>query len=234
MAIQRINLTKIKTELLRICGYGSSATADWTSDANLYNVINRYGQSIPSRMMETAQRPNRLVCDMWRTVVNSSNVGTDVPIVAAGSSTIYFPVNLDYLVGIYDLTNKRIVPIISDVSRYWIDELRTQMVGPPQKIELRGYETYATDSTWRRVGTIWPSTETGITPSFEVTYYRLPSIMAGVTPDDEYPDADPKFHSLWIYGPALELLSPSNPTYDRFVQLEKAMLLELAQASVVV
>lgn len=231
MAIQRINLTKIKTELLRICGFATSATADWGSDANLYEIISRYGQSIPSRLMEATESPNRLLCDMWRTVVNSSTSGTDIPIVASGSSTIYFPVNMDYLIGVYDLTNKRNVPVVADVSRYWIDELRTLTSSPPQKIELRGWETYATDSTWRRVGTIWPPTVSGTVPSFEVTYYRLPAVMPGSDADNEYPDADPKFHSLWIYGPALELLSPANPTYDRFVQMEKAMLLELAQAS---
>jgi len=231
MAIQRLSLSNILTELLRIVGFASSTVSDWATNDNLYNIVNRYGQSIPVRMSQAAQSPKRLLCDMWRTVVDSSTSGTDVLIVAAGSSTLYLPVNCDYVVGIYDNTNGSKVEVITDVARWHIDEIKKKDPGPPEVVELLGYTTYATDSTWRRYGTIYPATVTGTLPSLTITYYRLPAIMPGVAIETEYPDADPKYHSLWIYGPAAELLGPSNPAYDRYAALEKELLLDLAMIS---
>ena len=45
--------------------------------------------------------------------------------------------------------------------------------------------------------------------------------MAGTDSANEYPDADPKYHWLWVYGPAMEILRPSHPAYDRFIALER-------------
>jgi hypothetical protein len=231
MAIQRLSLSNILTELLRIVGFASSTVSDWATNANLYNIVNRYGQSIPIRMSQASQSPKRLLCDMWRTVVASAATGTDAMLVAAGSSTVYLPVNCDYVVSVYDVTNKAKVEIITDIDRWHIDDIKKKDPGPPEVIELLGYTDYATDSSWRRYGTIYPATVTGTTPSFTLTYYRLPAIMPGVAIETEYPDADPKYHSLWIYGPAAELLGPSNPAYDRYAALEKELLLDLATVS---
>ena len=234
MAIQRLTLTQIRNELLRIVGnYASSADADWATDANLYRIINAYGAQVPRKALKIAgiQPGQRAGLSIYRTIVNSATTGAWF-VVAAGSATIYCPEDMDQLIGLYDRTNERKLDIVDDVSRWHIDTLRKKPAGPPEAVEL--LDVVVISSIYRRQGTIHPPTASGVTPSFEGTYFRLPAIMAGTDPDNEYVDCETKYQYLWLYGPAAELLRPNNPSYDRYKTEELELLTALASTAQIV
>ena len=229
MAIQRLNLTQIKTEILRIVGVASSSVSDWETDANLYRIINMCGQQLSLRAAQAA-RPNlphgktQLRFDMYKTVSNASTVGSGL-IVAASSSTLYMPVDFDHWISFYDTTYLRRIDVISDVAERHI-KIKQKQSGPPEVIELMNFA--ANSSQWQRVGIVYPATPTGTAPAIELYYYRLPATMAGTDPDNEYPDCDPKYQYLWIYLPACEVMRPNNPSYDRYNSLGNELLIDLA------
>lgn len=232
MAVQRLTLAQITTEILRITGYTASSLAPWSSDANLYVVINRYGQRLPLRCAQVAistlgLSQGTIRFDMHRTVVNSATTGTGLRI-AASSSTAYLPTDFDAAISWWDRTNNRRIRPIVGVAK-WHDEVKTKPAGPPEAIEILGVVLDSSD--WRRQATLHPATVSGVTPSVELTYYRLPAIMPGSAPSSEYPDTDIKYQDLWIYGPVLELMRPGDPAYDRYAALEKELLVDLAQTA---
>lgn len=218
MAVQRLSLSNIATLVKQAIGVDSSTNAFWESDANLYLYINQAGQNIPVKvaLVVAPDDPTAVVVvDFWRTKANSATSGTGV-VVTAGNSTGYLPVDYYHWESFYDLTSKKKLSVISSTaSRDRVIELiRKRPAGPPEAIEILDMATNG--ANWQRKFQFIPDTLTGVTPSVELVYYRLPASMAGSTPATEYPDAPVEFHTLWVDGAILELMAPSNPNYDRY------------------
>lgn len=230
IAVQRLTLAQIETAILQIFGYSASTNAPWATAANLYLRINEYLQRLPGRLGQVAAQlraeGERLPFsgvprfDMWRTQANLT--------ATSGSATVHFPADYDHYIGFWDSTNSRPVYPIETVG-YFHEDLRTQSAGPPEYIELLGFVTNG--STWVRQGLVWPPTASGITPVIQCTYWRLPATMPGTTPTAEYPDIDPKWESIAIYGTVVDLSRPSEPEFSRYQQLEHEMLMEMARSA---
>lgn len=230
MAVQRLSLDNIKTELLRIAGYESSARADWQTDANLYRIINMYGQRLSLRAAQVAREAGLPPTgvprfDMYKTRTTVTLAGGETSSDVRPQTTFAFPEDYDHWISFYDLTHKRPIRPTTEVSRWHLEKLKQKPLGPPEAIEI--VDAYLSGSTWQRRGFTYPPSPSGVNPTVELWYYRLPAIMAGTSPTAEYIDADVKYHSLWIYGPAVELLRPDDPVYDRYASLERELLLDL-------
>lgn len=226
MAVQRLALSDITTIILQICGYSASTAAPWASDANLYKYINLAGQNIPIKVglvLEAKGRP--VLIDFWKTTTTSATSGTGV-VVAAASATGYLPVDCYYPDVFYDLTNKKTLYPIRNAAKHQrqITALKNAPAGPPEAIEL--LDMVLNSTNWQQKFTFLPATATGVTPSIQLDYYRMPASMAGSNPTTEYPDCPVEFEALWIYGPVLDLMAPTDPKYDRY----KVMHDELIQA----
>ncbi len=222
MAIQRLTLAQIETAALQALGYVSSAVAPWVSAANFYLRVNQYMQRLPQRLTVIGRQAGLikptsgpLRFDMWRTTATLT--GT------AGSQTLWLPVDYDHFISFYDFTNKRNIDPVEEVDRYWVDRLRNATPGPPQAIEILGFASNG--GAWQRKATLHPATIAGITPSVSLTYWRLPLAM---TLGTEYPDIDPKYEALALYGTIAELARPASPEFDRYTALENSMLAEMA------
>jgi hypothetical protein len=232
MAVQRLTLTQIKTELLRIAGgYDGSTSADWLTDANLYRIVNLYLQRLPARCAQVARElklpvaGNSMHFTMWRrSATATTSAGEGNLVVVAGSSTVTIPTDHDETISWYDETDKRLLTEVTNVDKY-DSRLRDLPPGPPVVVEMTGI------SSARKTGKFYPATKSGVTPVITLTYFGLPAKMAGSAPDTEYPDIGAKWESLSIYGPALELTRPSSPTYDRYAALERELLVDLAFSS---
>lgn len=224
MAELRISLADINTELLRIVGnYSSNDKAPWGTAAKLYLIINAWSARLPANVAKIAAAngmpiKGKFRFDMYRT---SGSMTT-----SSGSQTATFPTDYDHWISFYDETNAHPVHPIRDVSR-WHKDLKTQSASSDTEyIEIYDFGTPSSSSV--RTATLWPQVTTGVTPNITVEYWRLPAKLAGSTPSSEYPDADPRFHPLWIYGPAAEVLGPNDPSYALYKGKEDALLMELA------
>jgi len=230
MAIQRLALSDIETAVLQIMGYGASTASPWKTQANFYVRVNEYMQRIPAKISavsnELRQRGTKLPYngiprfDFWRT---QGNITT-----TSGSATAYMPADYDHYISFWDNTNSQPISVVEDVDRYH-QELRTESAGPPRHIELLGFATNG--STWVRQATIFPATMSGITPSIRCTYWRIPAKMAGASPAAEYPDIDPKWESIAIYGTVCDLARPIKLELPQYQELEKEMLTEMAMTA---
>lgn len=239
MALQRKTLTQTVTAILEAMGYSASAKAPWASDAALYLRINEYVQSLPMRMNQVARelamqgviKPNQLPLhhDMWHTDCTSSTSGTTVIKVASGSSAAYMPTDYDAWISIYDVTNKKPVRAIEDPDRFLTEELLAKPPGPPQYLHIQGYVTNGSD--WRRTCTIYPATLTGVTPSFRMSYYRVPAAFPGASPSAEYADIDPKYESVVVDGTVCLLARSTGFEYDRFQAREQSALVEMCMGA---
>jgi hypothetical protein len=234
MAVQRLTLDQIETAVLQIMGYSESANAPWTSQPNLWKRINEYMQRLPMRLNTVARematqgllKPTELPLhfDMWLTEATSAATGTGFKI-AASASTAYMPTDFDAVQTCYDLTGKRYVPVVESVDKWMADELTNAPPGTPKCIKLLGYALDGSD--WRRSATIYPSTVSGVTPSMRLAYFRLPAIMVGTLPTAEYPDIDPKYGSISIYGTVCDLARGTGFEFTQYAQLEREMLTEM-------
>lgn len=230
MAVQRLSLADITTRILQIFGISASTKAFWASDANLYMYINMVGQSIPAKvgMVLSPDRPlTAVLIDFWKTKVSSAGSGTGF-VLTSGSSTGYLPVDFYYHDTIYDNTAKREIEVIESATdkRRKVEYLKKKPAGPPEAIEILGMAT--SGSNWQRQITIHPPTLSGVTPSMDMWYYRLPASMPGASAAAEYPDAPVQYHPLWIYGTMIELLAPRDPQYDRYKALHDEMIQAVA------
>jgi hypothetical protein len=233
MAIQRISLAHIETAVLQTMGYGSNETAPWETAGNLYLRVNEYIQRLPQKATLLARQlgsigPNETIrFDMWKTTAVSGIVDDVIAevYVVAGSSTIYFPTDYDQIINLYDVTNKRDIPVVTEVDRRYIERLRNKVAGPSEAVEIGGFATIT--SFWRRKCTLYPAVAAAVVPSLTLTYWRIPAKMAGSAPEAEYPDIDPKFESLAIYGPICDLSRNTGFESARYEQLEKEMLTEM-------
>jgi hypothetical protein len=234
MAIQRLSLADITTAILEIMMYSASTNAPWGSNVTLYKRINEYMQRLPMRintvarelavqgLIKTDALPIHM--DMWHTDATSATTGTGLRI-AASASTVYLPIDFDYPIAFYDITGKRSIHIIEDPDKWLDDEIVQAPPGVPKRIHIQGYCLDGTD--WRRQAVLYPSTVSGVTPSIRLSYYRLPAIMPGTTASAEYPDIDPKYESIVIYGPICDLARNTGFEYDRYSKLEREMLVEM-------
>jgi len=240
LSIQRLTLAQIETAVLQIAGFASSAVAPWGSAANFYLRANEYGQRLPQKIAAAAQelRANGQVLpyngiprfDMWKTVSAASGTSTTTGVqVASASQTIYMPVDFDHWISLYDVTNKRNLDPVEDVDKWHLEALRDKPAGPPEAFEMLGFATEG--SNWRRVAKLYPATAASTTPNLLLTYWRLPAAMPGNSPSAEYPDVDPKYESIWIWGTATDLARQSGFEFDRCAALEKEMLLEMAMTA---
>jgi hypothetical protein len=223
-----MTLNQIRDEILHITGNASSATAFWGSDANLFIYINRVGQNIPIKVgMVLGANGKPVLIDFWKTTATSATTGSGL-MIATSSSTGYLPVDCYYPETFYDLTNKKPVYVIHDPLKHWrqIEYLKNNPAGPPEAIEL--LDTVTNSTNWQRRFTIHPSTLASITPSMQLSYYRLPATMPGVDGTAEYPDAPVEFHSLWVYGTVVELMARNDPNYDRYKGLHDEVIQALA------
>lgn len=228
MAVQRLTLNQIRDQVLHICGAAASTSAYWASDANMFKYINRVGQSIPLKVgLVLGANGKPVLIDFWKTTATSATSGTGL-VIAASSSTGYLPVDCYYPETFYDLTNKKLIPVIYDPLRHHrqVTALKQAPAGPPEAIELLDMATLSTN--WQRKFTIHPATASGVTPSVQLNYYRIPASMPGVDGDAEYPDVPVEYHPLWIYGTVMELMARSDPNYDRYKTLHDELIQSLA------
>jgi hypothetical protein len=194
------------------------------------------GQSIPVKvgLVLAPNQPAATVCvDFWRTKVTSATTGNDL-VIAANSSTGYLPIDYYWHESFYDNTAKRKVDVIVNAANRSrsIDNLKKKSAGPPEAVEILGMTTNG--ANWQRTFTILPSTLTGVTPSMDMIYFRIPASMPGSDATVEYPDAPVEFHPLWIYGSIMELMARSDPNYDRYKTLHDEMIQAIAKQSRVV
>ena len=229
MAIDRIHTDEIITEILNIIGHTSSAVAPWASDANLIVKINIAAHRIPGKLRQIAVgqgMKGRLAMPMWWTTTDSTPSGGAGDLdTGPGVSTVSFPDDMDLLVSLYDLTNNRFIDVVEvPYSEKWYRDLREATPGITKVLHLQGTTTFA--STTVRDGRLLPDVVAGITPSLRLGYYRLPADLASGSAS--FPDADTAYHYLWVLETVLDLLRPDTPNYDRYLALEKEMLVEMA------
>lgn len=234
MAVQRLNLTQIEAAILEACGFTSSALAPWGSSATLYVRINTYGQRLPMRLNQVGRElvsqgllppdalPIHLGC--WRTVSTSGTSTTTGIQVTAATSLCYMPADYDEYISFYDVTEKRDIPAFSGADKYLSEELVNATPGPARAIELQGFAAESTN--WRKTGYLYP-TPSG-TPSIRLTYWRLPAVFPGSSPNAEYADIDPRYQDIFVIGPVADLTRPTDPeTYATYSQLEHDMLVDM-------
>jgi len=228
MATLRLNLDQIETEILHITGYSASTTAPWTTQANLYRKINFNAQKIAQKVAIASRAMGKDFegIGMWNTTATattSSGVGNFV--IVAGSSALLFPDDLDTILTLHDTTNDREVPPIVNKGQKAYRQLRARSAGPAEAYEL-------TDTTGvRRNGRLLPDTASAVEPPLRLHYYRTPAIMPGSDGSSEFPDADNKWHYLWVLETVLEVLRPDDAAYERYEKLENSMINELAEVS---
>lgn len=222
MAVALLTAEDIEVEVLRISGYRQSSRAPWRNSENLLGIMNRYGTRLATKLNGVARAlgivgPNDTVrFDMWRTVDDLAfSTG-------GGQQTGYLPADYDHYVSFWDSTNDRRIDPIQDVDKYH-NYMKNKPSGPPEYAEILGFEVYG--GKWRRAVKMHPATESEITPSVSVTYWRLPRDMRTL---NDAPDCDPKYAMLWVYGTVQEVSRPADAQYVRYQELENTMLNELA------
>jgi hypothetical protein len=229
MAVQRLTLAQIITEILHITGYDSSVNAPWETEANLIRKINMTAQKAVQRGSDTLRAEGKLSRtgvvrhDMWRSTASSTgSSGSGNFVVSAASATVEFPDDLDQFISLWDKTEENWIYPISRSAKERYRRFEMRPAGRTEAVEMLGYG----GSNWQRQGKLLPSVASGVTPSMELTYYRLPAIMPGSDTSTEYPDGDYKFHYLWVLEPVLELLRVDDPAYDRYLAKEKELMRE--------
>lgn len=189
----------------------------------LYNVVNNYLQSLPLRvagvMKELGVSPKDGVVQlsMWRT-------GPTALTASAGSSTVTFPADYYRWISFWDTTYLRSIFPITPPGRFSTRRVIRKAPGPPERIVIGGFSSGA------RQGTLYPGVLSGVTPTINLEYYRLPARMdpATTSPASTYPDIDPAFQDLCIVGPTVKLLGSDDPSFSRFKEEEHALLVGLA------
>ena len=227
MAIQRLTLTQIETAILQNLGYSASTAAPWTTSANLYLRINDYVQRLPQKVSALASQLRKEGVelpytgiprfDMWRSSATLT--------ATAGSSTVHFPADYDQYISFWDATNSAPIYPVDNTSRYHLDILKKKSAGPPEAIEIGGF---VSSSGWVREGTLYPATIAGTTPSITLEYWRVPASMSLGT---DSPDLDPKYESIAVFGPIVDLSRTTGKEHERFMLIEKEMLSEMAMTA---
>lgn len=228
MATFRMSLDGIEEQILHITGYFTSATAPWAAQAALYTKINFNAQKIAQKVAIASRAMGKEFkgVGMWNTTATattSAAVGSFV--IVSGSSALLFPDDLDTILTLHDTTHDREVPLIVNKGQRAYRELRARPAGPAEAYEL-------TDTTGvRRNGRLLPDTAASVEPPLRLHYYRTPAIMPGSSPSAEFPDADNKWHYLWVLETVLEVMRSDDAAYDRYKEEERSMINELAEVA---
>ena len=208
-----------------------TASRSQIDDTDLTQYMNAYLQNLTNRAMTVAASAgvpipggNLPRFDMWKTVVTSSTSTATGLQIAASSSVAYLPPEYDRTISWWDNTAHRKLEVVRDTAKFHSD-LRTAKPGLPRAVEILDFTTVS--SVWRRQATLYPATPTGMTPSIELTYYRLPAVLDNTTPTTSYPDIDPKHQWVIVNGVVAELMKPSDPAYEKFSAAEQAGIVAL-------
>jgi hypothetical protein len=225
MAIERLTGANIVTEILDIMGFDDSVVAPWDTDTRLIRKVNMVMHRVPQKIRQVAaQQGNRgrLGMPMWWTTINSTiSAGAGNLVVTADTSTGSMPADMDFVSSIYDTTYNRFVDVIEGEPSQWYRDLRESGAGPHKAIHLQDHGQGA-----QRVFRFLPDVIG--TPALRMEYFRLPTDFPNSDLSAEYPDGDYKYHYLWVIETVLDLIRVDDPSYDRYLQLEKEMLLEMA------
>lgn len=229
MAIYRITLADIETEILDAMGFSASTAAPWGTAAKLYNKINLTGQKIAQKAADVMRSEGKLSregtprFDMWKTTISSTaSTGVTNFVIASGSSAILMPNNYDHWVSFYDTNEERFIYPIEHTHSERYRRFKRKSPGPIEAIEIQGM-----NSVGAQRNAEWMPVPVGV-PAVDMEYYRLPATMPGSSPGAEYPDADYKFHYLWVLEPLLLLMRSDEPSYTRYLEQEQELIRQLA------
>lgn len=215
MAIQRLSLTDIQEHIRLLFGEVTAAESK-ISAAQLVELVNAYGQTLVANL-----KPKHLP---WYRAASTLSC-------ASGSADVYLPTDCatgDHI-SFWDSTHTRMLDPVSDVYLFHPGLARLP-VGPPKAIELLGWASNA--GAWQRKARLWPGPPTGTTPSVAIDYWRIPAILPNSTPDTEYPDCDPTFQMLWVYGPTLTVMAPDDPAFQGVKILHDELFRKLEASAV--
>ena len=230
MAIERLSTDELITEILYITGYSASTAAPWLTDAALIIKINYLAQKIPQKVRIAALAQGlegRIGIPMWWTTANSTvSAGAGNFISAASASTGLLPDDYDMPSSLWDITHERYIDIVDSANESWYSDLRlSKNAGPTQAMHIQDYSGGA-----QRAFRVLPDVVSGITPSMRLEYYRLPAEMT--SGGASFPDADYKYHYLWILEPILEIMRPDDAAYNRYQAMEAELIQELSSTAV--
>lgn len=234
MAILRLSLDNIEQEILDATGYTASTKAPWATAANLYRKINLTGQKVVQKAADVLREQGKLSMhgtphfDMWKTRA-SSTISTGVTnfVVTAGSTAVLLPNNYDQWISFYDTAHKQFIYPIKQSHAERYRRLLERAPSPIEAIEIQG-----TNSAGAQRDARWlPDVEAGVTPAVDMEYFRIPATMPGSSPSAEFPDADYKFHYLWILEPLLLVMASDDPAYENYLGQEKELIGQLASSA---
>ena len=221
MSVQRLSLSDLIVQIRLVLG---EVDADFSkiSNAELVTLINAYGNRLPSRIGQILRehgfsiRQKTVQHPMWKTDGSLST--------SAGDASATLPADFSTLIEFYDNTNERPIETVMFPSTWFYRHMKKRKPGPTTAIELSGFNTSGI-----RAVTLYPTPPAGVTPDIAVSYTRIPAEMPNSTPGSEYPDADPKYHMLWVYGPVLDLLGPDSPRFNEYSRIEENLVRDLVQ-----
>jgi hypothetical protein len=222
MSVQRLTLSDIIRKIRLALGETDPARSKMT-DADLILSINAYGNVLPSRVGQVSREHGMSFREgiphhfMWHTKGTISG--------SAGSADVSLPADFSTPIEFWESNIEKPLHIVDKPSLWHYRRLRKGRPSLPEEIVLEGYDV----STNQRTATLFPTPPAGFTPSIDVRYYRIPAEMPGNDEASEEPDADPKYHLLWVYGPLIEILAPDSPVWQNYVQLEHTLIRDLVQ-----
>jgi hypothetical protein len=229
LAILQLTLADIRDEIRRRAGEKSGTVTTGTpylTNAELLRQVNMYMQRLPRRVSALSGDASELKLDMWHTFTDLAEAG--------GDSTVYLPTDYDRYESFWDQANGRELKVVSGVEKYWRKRkyhrrADTDRVGPPEAIEILDF--VSNSGTWQRRALLHPDTPSGDTPDIRMYYWRLPAVMSA---DSDKPDIDIKYQDLTIYGPILDFFRDDDPAYDRYMALERELLLGLSKTAMAI
>lgn len=241
MAISRASALDLVLEVRRLIGQVDSNLSTDLPQTRILDQMNRYVQGLTHKVSSFLRGEGSQIADgtlklsFWKQTWTSTTVAAaDTLVVTQGGSTVDFPDTIDYIESLFDETNDRVLESAREVNKRHTmgRRLRDRTAGPPESYELLGYAT--SGSLWVRQATLYPPTETGITPSFTLTGYRKPAILTSQSSPSasEFLDIDPEYDQLAILGTTISILSSGDPTVEEFKTQEQAMIGQLAMTAV--
>ena len=241
MAISRASASDLVTEIRRLVGQVDTALSTDLPNVRILDMLNRYVQGLTHKVSLFLRGEGSQIADgtlklsFWRQTWASTTVAAaDTLVVTQSGSTVDFPDTMDYLESLFDETNDRVLESAREVKKRHTmgRRLRDRAAGPPESYELLGYAT--SGSLWVRQATLYPPTESGITPSFTLTGYRKPAILTSQSSPSasEFLDLDPEYDQLAILGTTISILTAGDPMVEEFSAQEQAMIGQLAMTAV--
>jgi len=158
----------------------------------------------------------------WTTADSTTSTGDGDFTVTSATATGSLPADFDLPISLYDTTNNRFIKIIDTYDTTQYRRWREGRAGPTRALQLQDW-----NGTAKRQFRLLPDVAPSTVPALRMEYYRLPATMATAS-NSVFPDGDYKYHYLWILETVLELLRIDDPAYDRYVALEKDMLIEMS------